>query len=81
MMIMMMIILVIMMMRTMIVMMMMMMMQVEAEKKFADSYQAAQLSMHSVMENEQEYVMQIHALSTSLNVGSSHVVRSINIQL
>ena len=67
MMIMMMIILVIMMMRTMIVMMMMM--QVEAEKKFADSYQAAQLSMHSVMENEQEYVMQIHALSTSLNVG------------
>ena len=68
MMIMMMIILVIMMMRTMM-MMVMMMMQVEAEKKFADSYQAAQLSMHSVMENEQEYVMQIHALSTSLNVG------------
>ena len=42
---------------------------VEAEKKFADSYKAAQQSMHNVIQNEQEYVMQIHALSTSLNVG------------
>ena len=43
---------------------------VEAEKKFADSYKAAQQSMHNVIQNEQEYVMQIHALSTSLNVGN-----------
>ena len=42
---------------------------VESEKKFADSYKAAQQSMHNVIQNEQEYVMQIHALSTSLNVG------------
>ena len=42
---------------------------VESEKKFADSYKAAQMSMHNVVQNEQEYVMQIHALSTSLNVG------------
>lgn len=41
---------------------------VESEKKFADSYKAAQQSMHNVIQNEQEYVMQIHALSTSLNV-------------
>merc|ERR1711983_729657 len=40
---------------------------VESEKKFAESYKAAQLSMNNVMENEQEYIMQIHALSTSLN--------------
>ena len=32
--------------------------------------QAAQLSMNNVMENEQEYIMQINALSTSLNVGT-----------
>ena len=43
---------------------------VESEKKFADSYKAAQQSMHNVIQNEQEYVMQIHALSTSLNVGN-----------
>ena len=43
---------------------------VESEKKFADSYKAAQMSMHNVVQNEQEYVMQIHALSTSLNVGN-----------
>lgn len=40
---------------------------VESEKKFADSYKAAQLSMNSVIENESEYVMQISALSNSLN--------------
>ena len=33
-------------------------------------FQAAQLSMNNVMENEQEYIMQINALSTSLNVGT-----------
>ena len=49
---------------------------VESEKKFADSYKAAQHSMHNVMQNEQEYVMQIHALSTSLNVGITRAVRT-----
>ena len=51
---------------------------VESEKKFADSYKAAQHAMHNVIQNEQEYVMQIHALSTSLNVGSPLGVRSIS---
>ena len=51
---------------------------VESEKKFADSYKAAQHAMHNVIQNEQEYVMQIHALSTSLNVGLTHGVRSIS---
>ena len=41
---------------------------VESEKKFAESYKAAQMSMNNVMMNEQEYIMQVAALSTSLNV-------------
>ena len=44
---------------------------VDAERKFAESYKAAQLSMNNVMQNEQEYIMQVSALTTSLNVRTS----------
>jgi len=39
----------------------------DAERKFAESYQASQLSMHSVLQNDTEYIMQVAALSSSLN--------------
>ena len=34
-------------------------------------FQAAQLSMNNVMQNEGEYVMQISALTSSLNVSKN----------
>lgn len=39
----------------------------EAERKFADSYQSGQMAMNNVLQNDAEYIMQIAALSSSLN--------------
>merc|ERR1719205_51626 len=39
----------------------------DAERKFAESYKSSQLAMHNVLQNDSEYIMQLAALSSSLN--------------
>jgi len=39
----------------------------DAERKFADSYKSSQVQMNNVLVNDAEYIMQLAALSSSLN--------------
>jgi endophilin-A len=39
----------------------------EAERKFADSYESAQVCMHNILGNDSEYIIQLAAFSSALN--------------